>query len=212
VPNDGKLAELRKLYSGRVPIIYHGSISEDRGLLLMIRGMRILKRSHPEIVLVILGDMGERLRARAKRLISEYHLSQQVNLLGWIPHHEIVNYISVAKVGLVPLLRTKKFMKNIPLKQFEYMACGVPVLGADLPPISAYILTAGSGKVFDPASPEAFAAGVLEILSDEYEWERMSMAGRKAVHEHWNWHSMEAKLHKVYEKFTENGAPGRQRE
>jgi glycosyltransferase involved in cell wall biosynthesis len=88
------------------------------------------------------------------------------------------------------------------------MACGVPVLGADLPPISSYILAAGSGKVFDSAIPEAFAAGVLEILSDEYEWERMSMAGRKAVQEDWNWNSMEDKLFKVYEKLKDSGALG----
>jgi glycosyltransferase involved in cell wall biosynthesis len=193
------MTELRKRYAGRTLIIYQGSMSEERGLFQMIAAMARLKRPRPDILLLLLGEMTGRLRDRALRRIQKEGLEEQVALLGSVPHTDMVNYISISKIGLVPFLPTAKYRKNIPTKQFEYMACGVPVLGADLPPITSYLGRAGSGKVYDSTDAGALAAGVLDMLDDEAGWERMSAAGKKAVQDFWNWDFMEIRLLKVYE-------------
>ena len=56
----------------------------------------------------------------------------------------------------------------------------------------------------DSTKPEALAEGVIEILRDEQEWERMSEAGRKAVKERWNWEEMEKRLFNIYEELLRN--------
>ena len=80
------------------------------------------------------------------------------------------------------------------------MACGVPVLGANLPPIASYITASGCGKIFDSTRVESLANGVIDILQDKSEWKRMSEAGKKATREMWNWDKMEKKLLAVYEE------------
>jgi glycosyltransferase involved in cell wall biosynthesis len=103
-------------------------------------------------------------------------------------------------LGLVPLQPTEKYMRNIPIKVFEYMACGLPVLGADLPPIARYIEESGAGRVYDSTSVESLAANVLDMLANEAELARMSKNGLRAVRERWNWERMEARLLEAYDE------------
>ncbi|MDQ7786440.1 MAG: glycosyltransferase family 4 protein [Thermodesulfovibrionales bacterium] len=197
--NKERIAELNHSYEGRIPIIYQGSMAEDRGLFHMIEAMDILKSVRPEVLLILAGNMSDALSRRVHSMIKSKSLHKQIDVLGWIPHKDIVNYITIAKVGLVPLLPTEKFKKNIPIKQFEYMACGVPILGANLHPIASYVLKAGCGKVYDSTRPDALACGVMELLEDEQEWRRMSESGKRAVRDLWNWDEMEKRLLRVYE-------------
>jgi glycosyltransferase involved in cell wall biosynthesis len=199
VADKGKVSQLRERYNNRTPIIYQGSMSEERGLFHMIAAMKIIKSKREDVILLLIGQLMGSLLEKVNDLIKKNSLEKYIEIVGWLPHKEIVNYISISRVGLVPFLQTKKFLKNIPVKQFEYMACGVPVLGSDLPPIASYINEARCGKVFDSRSPEALAFGVLGILKDEAEWKRMSEAGVKAVRNLWNWDKMEKALFQVYE-------------
>jgi glycosyltransferase involved in cell wall biosynthesis len=203
VPDGDKLAELKKRYNGRIPIIYQGGISRERGLFQMIDAMKILKAGMPEIILLLVGPINDGLLEEAKSKIVENSLNDSIEIVGSVPHKEVVNYVSISKVGLVPLLPTRQYLKAIAIKQFEYMACGVPVLGAKMPLIESYIKASGCGRVYDSTSPEALASGVMEILSDESEWKRMSEAGREAVKNLWNWDEMEKRLFAVYEELLE---------
>ncbi|RJO60420.1 glycosyltransferase [candidate division WS5 bacterium] len=201
-PDENKLFHLRQRYNGRIPIIYQGGMSADRGLFKMIEAMQLLKNKRPDIILLLAGEMSGELFKRAKEEIQQKGLSNSIDILGWIPHEDVVNYMYVSKIGLVPLLPTKKYTKNIPIKQFEYMACGIPVLGADLPPISSYVISSGCGRVYDSTSSEALAFEILNILEDESGWKRMSEAGKAATQNWWNWGKMEEKLFFVYNELT----------
>lgn len=199
IPDKKKLSHLTKRYKNKTPIIYQGGISLDRGLFKMFEAMKILKQKRPDIILLMVGKMSDELLNQSREYIRNFGLQNNIDIVGWVPHEDIVNYIHVSKIGLVPLLPTKKFLKNIPIKQFEYMACGIPVLGADLPPIASYINSSGCGRVFDSTNPHALVAGIDTILGSELEWRRMSEKGKRAVQYEWNWDIMEKKLFAVYE-------------
>lgn len=204
IPDDNKVAQLRDHYEKRVPIIYVGGMDENKGLFQMIRAMEILKSRRPDIILLLVGPMNMNLQKRVNREIKERKIQDHIEIIGSVPHIDVVNYISVAKIGLIVNLPTKKWHKNIPIKQFEYMACGVPVLGANLPPIASYVTAAGCGRIFDSTSVEALASGVIEILHDDTEWKRMAEAGKRAVQCLWNWDKMEMRLFDVYGRLLRN--------
>lgn len=204
IPDEDKVAQLKKRYEGRTPIIYNGGMDKNKGLFQMINAVKILKNRRPDIILLLLGTIEGSLREIVDKEIVDNNIQNSVELLGFKPHVDIVNYISISKVGLIANLPTKKWHKNIPIKQFEYMACGVPVLGSDLPPVASYINEAGSGRVYDSTSAEALADGVLDILKDESEWERMSESGKKATQDKWNWDEMEKRLFAVYKELIRN--------
>jgi glycosyltransferase involved in cell wall biosynthesis len=200
-PDPEKIAGLEAAYRDRTPIMYVGSMSETKGgLFLMLKAMEIVKHQLPDVILLLVGWVEEDTLQRMMTVIEERRLQDCVKYVGSVPHEEVVNYISVARLGLIANLPTPKWQKNIPIKQFEYMACGVPILGSDLPPIASYVKAAGCGMVFDPTSAGALAAAVADMLKDRDEWNRMSEAGRKAVRDLWNWEKMEAELFSVYEE------------
>ncbi|MBI5739843.1 MAG: glycosyltransferase family 4 protein [Nitrospirae bacterium] len=199
VSDEKKVSELGRKYKDRIPIIYNGGFNENKGLFLMIRAMEIIRKSNPEVLLLLLGRADGNTRLKIDEEIRRRNVEDGIEVVGWVPHRDVVNYISISRVGLIANLPIRKWRKNVPIKQFEYMACGVPVLGSDLPPVANYVKAAGCGKVFDPASAEALAQGIIDILKDEDEWRRMSESGRKAVREMWNWDAMEERLLNVYE-------------
>jgi glycosyltransferase involved in cell wall biosynthesis len=199
MPDEKALAVLKERYRGRIPILYQGGITEDRGLFQMIKAMEILKAENAAIILLLVGPVEECLLQMAKSEISRRGLESHVDMVGSVPHREVANYMLISRIGLVPLMPTVKYMISIPIKQFEYMACGVPVLGSNLPLIASYVKAAGCGRIFEPHRPEALAAEVMAIIEDEKEWRRMSEAGKKAVRELWNWDRMEERLLSVYD-------------
>ena len=192
--------KLEKHYNGRTAVIYEGGFSVERGLFKMIEAMRYVKAARPDVILLLVGKLDDQLRLRAEQEIARNQLEQNIDIVGWVPHEKIVNYISYSKLGLVPLQPNQKFFKNIPIKQFEYMACGVPVIGANLPPIAFYINEGQCGQVFDSTDSKSMADAVLRILNDEVRRIRMSKAGRLATRDRWNWSEMEKRLYSVYQQ------------
>ena len=193
-----RVAELRRDFVGRRVLIYQGTMSRERGLFHMLDGMRWLKEAMPEVLLLLVGLKDADLRSQAEEQIRRDRLGDHVAILPWVPHTEIPAYITLADVGLACLQPNPKFNKNIPLKVFEYMACGVPVLAANLPAIAHFIADSGAGVLYDSTNAQAFAREVQRMLADAAGREAMAKAGRAAVAREWNWGEMEKRLLAIY--------------
>ncbi len=203
-----RLDELRREYAGRRVLIYQGTMSRERGLFHMLDGMRRLKEDVPAALLLLVGLKEPDLRAQAEAQIARDGLADHVAILPWVPHADVPAYVALADVGLAPLQPNPKFNKNIPLKVFEYMACGVPVLAADLPAIAHFIADSGAGVLYDSTDAAAFAREVKRLLADDAGRAAMAQAGRAAVARLWNWGEMEKRLLAAYAGL-ENGVRAR---
>ena len=194
------VSDLAEAFRSRRVLIYQGTMSEDRGLFHMLDGMCILKDNVPEALLLLVGLNNVRLRAQVDQQIQRDKLVNHVMIIPWVPHNEIARYIEVAEIGLVPLQPNIKFNKNIPIKVFEYMACGIPLLGANLLPIDYYLSQSGAGLVYNSTDANSFANEVKSMLNNREMCELMSKAGRESVERLWNWGEMEKLLLKAYDK------------
>ncbi len=192
--------EHRDLFADHSVITYEGTMSPDRGLFHMIRAMPGILARRPDCRLLLIGLKDDGLRHRVLILADELNVREAVFIVTWVPHVELHRYLRRSRVGLVPLQPVQKYKRNIPIKLFEYMACGLPVLAADLPSIRPYIDQSMAGLLYDSTSPDALAASVLRMLSDEDGLRCMGENGRRAVQEKWNWDKMEVELFKAYDE------------
>ncbi|MCB9472476.1 MAG: glycosyltransferase family 4 protein [Candidatus Delongbacteria bacterium] len=206
VPDPERVDQIRAERSGRRLLIYQGSMGIDRGLLQMIESMDAVRRTHPETLLLLVGNLRPALRTNVDRLIAELGLKDHVECVGWVAHSDVVNWIAAADLGLVPFLPVEKYRKNIPVKQFEYMACQLPVIGADLPPIRRFLDTSAAGVLYPAGDRPALQECLLNVLADPSGMTRMGKAGRKAVEEHWNWDRMEVVLLDLYREILSSAA------
>lgn len=201
-PAQERLLSLKNRYDGRRCLVYVGSMAEERGLYLMLEIVALLREKVPNVTLLLVGQLDDSQRARVARTIREKALELNVDAVGWVPFGDVVNYIAISEIGLIPFLRTAKFMKNIPQKQFDYMACGIPVVGTDLPPISQYVGEAGCGRLVSQPRPEEFANVLVSLLGNDEERRIMGLRGRQAVAEKWNWDKAEERLLAAYDELN----------
>ena len=189
---------IARRYAENRVIIYQGTMSRDRGLFHTIQATARIKDSIPSIKLILLGAMDASLRKEAEQQIEAFDVRKHVDIISMVPHQEVFDYIRIAKIGLIPFLPVGQFLQAIPVKLFEYMACGAPVLGADLPPVAYYLKESGCGRTYDSRSVDALAQGVVDMLADEQTLRHMGAGGARAVREHWSWRRMEEVLLEAY--------------
>jgi glycosyltransferase involved in cell wall biosynthesis len=204
-------AQVPQRYQTRTIAIYHGTMTEDRGLFHMLRATRLVATQKQAFLLMLIGLQEGDLKRRALALIDELKIGDHVEIMPWIPHVQMAAYLRMAKVGLAPLQPIPKYYKNIPQKIFEYMACGVPVIGADLPTIAPFVRRADAGVVVDCVRPELLANAIMRLLEDDLAWNKMSQNGRRAFIAEYNWESMEKRLFSCYEELQRrwSGEPER---
>lgn len=121
-----------------------------------------------------------------------------VNDLGWLDRTDIRSLLSRVRVGIVTLLPTPNIIESLPIKMFEYMAAGVPVVASDFPLWKEIIERNQCGVCVDPRDPVAIAAGIRSILDDSDRAEQMGNNGRRAVLEKYSWEREERNLLSMY--------------
>lgn len=113
-------------------------------------------KSNPDLVLLLIGD-GETL-PRVKEIVNQYDLSGQVVLTGNVPHGEIIDYVSAMDFSVLP--SSNEY--GSPMKMFELMGAGVPLVAADYPPVVEILENGKDGWLF----PQGDFDTCIELLID----------------------------------------------
>jgi len=201
------LEKERKGYEGRIPIVYQGSMGRERGLFHMLESLEILREREPRILLRLVGLNNQKLEEEVAIIEREKGLSDNLEIVSWLPHRKMAYVMKSSVLGLIPWQPVEKHKKNIPIKLFEYMACGLAVVAAQLPSIEEYMGRVKVGEMYDSTNSKDLAETVLRLLSDEESLTEMGENGQRAVREAWNWKKMERVLWKVYQELgKDNGA------
>ncbi|MEW9093563.1 MAG: glycosyltransferase family 4 protein [Clostridiaceae bacterium] len=179
--------------------IYCGGITEVRGVFQILEAINIGKKHNDDFKVAFLGPIWDNdLKQRILNYINNNNLQDNVDFLGKVPHDKVPNYLVNSKLGLVTLLPIKKFYKNIPIKQFEYMAYGLPVIGSNLPPIKQFVGKYNCGKLINPLKPEEIWEAMKFILSNKEIYNKYSNNSINAIENNLNWDIMGKKLLQIY--------------
>jgi len=144
-----------------------------------------------EIKLVVVGGEG-RLEENVN-LCKKYGISDRVVFTGMVPYSQVPKYISAVDVCLIPFKINSITKKALPLKLFEYMACGKPVISVELPGVKRL-----AGNIVAYASHvEEYKERIIELYRNEELRNEMGEAGRRLVEENYNWSRMIERLEKI---------------
>lgn len=113
-------------------LFFMGWLYNFSGLKEVALEMAKINEKEPNIKLLIVGD-GDAFND-LKKVREEYNLDNQIILTGKQPYEKIPEFISAADICLLPAYATEKIMQDIvPIKMYEYMAMGKPVITTKLP-------------------------------------------------------------------------------
>lgn len=159
--------------------MYVGHLYGWKGVGVMIDSAKLLQHNSNVLFVVIGGDEEERSEYSAK--IKNESIGN-VLLLGHKFKKDIPQYITSADVLILPNIATTEESVNYtsPIKMFEYMASGVPILASDLPSLRE-VLNEGNSVLVKSGDPQALATGIEKILSDTELCERITRNANRDV-------------------------------
>jgi glycosyltransferase involved in cell wall biosynthesis len=103
-----------------------------------------------------------------------------------------------------PALQSAGFFWS-PLKIYEYMAAGLPVVTIDLPPLNEAVRTGREGLLYPQGDVAALADALFHLLHDPTKARQMGAAARLRVVECYSWQRHCAELERVLLGMTTDG-------
>jgi len=177
-------------------VCYVGGIAKIRGIMEVVKAMEYVKG-------VKLNLAGKFVEVDVENEVKSYSSWNSVKEYGFVGRQEISDILRRSKAGIVTLHKIPNYKEALPVKMFEYMAAGIPVIASDIPLWQNIIDDAKCGICVDPYSLDDIAGAINYIISHPKEAERMGQNGKKAVIEKYNWAIEERKLLEVYEELTQ---------
>lgn len=177
-------------------IAYVGGLEKIRGIQEMVRAVELL---NIDICFTIGGNFSQ---TDFERVIKNEIGWKKVSYLGWLDRKEIKEILEESIAGLVTLHPTINYLDSLPVKMFEYMSAGLPVIASDFPLWQEIIDGYRCGICVDPLNPNNIAEAIYYLVSNPREAEQMGRNGQKAVMERYNWGVEEKKLFQFYSPMT----------
>lgn len=144
-----------------------------------------LARRHEGLQLVIVGDGP--LRETLSSEIAKRGLASRTVLTGALPQEEIPALLREFAAALAPYPRPEHPFYFSPLKLFEYMACGAPVVASALGQIADIVRDGETGLLCPPGDTDALEAACDRLLSDPALRRRVGLAAAREVGERYTW-------------------------
>lgn len=113
--------------------------------------------------------------------------ADRVRALGSVGYAEVPGLLANAVCALVPKNAVRGEDGYSPLKVFEAMSCGVPVVVSDFPGQADVVRAADCGVVLPPDVPAAWAKAVARLAADPEGASAMGRRGRAAVEAEHSW-------------------------
>ena len=142
-------------------VVYTGGLLAWKGVELLVDAAREL----PELTFVIAGGMDAdvaRLRDHAAGL-------DNVRLDGFQPPARIATYLAAADLGVIPNRSTPAISARYtsPLKAFEAMAVGLPLVVSDLPSLRELFTDGEDARFFAADDADDLARAIAAVMGDD---------------------------------------------
>jgi glycosyltransferase involved in cell wall biosynthesis len=153
-------------------VLYAGQLYPWKGVDVLVEAMTRV----PTGQLVILGGLlGEADMERVRALVAARGIASRTEMPGSVPHAQVAEEIRRASVVVVPFLRTLMSERHTsPLKAFEAMAAGRPLVVSDLPSIREFLRDGENALLVPPGDPEALSGAIARVLGDAGLAERLA--------------------------------------
>lgn len=166
-------------------VVFFGGLTRWHGVPVMIEAAALPDwPSNVKLVVIGQGQESERLQQAVKK-------NNNIVVLGHMPYKSIPAYVANAIAGLVMISDPDNRSSTgvFPLKLFETLSAGVPVIVSDLPGQADFVREHNCGIVVPVDDAAVLARAVAHCAEKPSEARKMGTAGRAAVLAEHSWES-----------------------
>ena len=189
-PPDPKLVA-----QGKTAVVYAGTLESYQGIDILLEGVSQLAAQRDDFALIIAGGSDEQV-ARFKAMASELGAAEHVQFLGQIIPRDARYLAANADVILSP----RSSGTNTPLKTYEQLACGVPLVATRIYS-HTQVLTDDLAVLVEPTA-EGMAEGIKSLLDDPTLGPKLVKAAQAHYAEHYARPVYTQKLNRLLELVT----------
>jgi glycosyltransferase involved in cell wall biosynthesis len=166
-------------------LFHAGQISKSKGLDMM-RGLSELPEAYSDVRLTIVGGVNPDFTAQFETYKRRSNVD--IELVEYLPHDQLLAALEEADVGICTIQSSIRDYQNAhPVKIFEYLAMGKPVVATELEGIKRIVRHGYNGYTYPAGDTSRFAELIVELYEDEEALAAMTENARESVQEfHWS--------------------------
>ena len=180
-------------------LCYAGLINFERGILTILKATERFAELHQDmkIILKILGkfqfaDEENKFNSLIKK--KKNIIIERVN---WTTYDKISDNLTDVHICLDLRDRNYIYRNSLPIKIFEYMACGKPFIYSDIQPIKDELNVKDFGILVNPDNLEEIINAIEKYQSDRELLNIHSQNSRREIEDNRNWETESKKLIKL---------------
>lgn len=167
-----------------------GSFYRYQGLSYLLDAMTLIRQACPDARLLLVGDgtAAAELKAQAAHL----GLTPSIQWTGRVPYERVPYFIGAMTVCVAPFRGDRG--ETSPVKIFDYLACGRPVVASAIPCVEAAFPVQSGVQLVPPNDSAFLAAAIMALLNDPAACAAMGTEGRRFVERRFSWAQIVASL------------------
>lgn len=167
-------------------ICFVGSMRRWHGIDIAIKAMKILVSLRSNINLLVVGE-GKR-KEEYQDLTNKLGLNCSVIFTGKVHYEEIKYFLGASDICIFPSRDIKRNRYGLaPLKVFDYMAAGRPIVTTNVRGLKELIQDNGVGLVAGSDNPKEFAEEILDLIKDKKKMVSLGRRGRYLAENAFSW-------------------------
>ena len=180
-------------------VCFVGNLAPWQGTEYLIQAAPHILKECSDVRFLVVGD--GKMRGEMENKALQLDVFDQFIFTGMVPYEQVTYYINASTICVAPFIiaRNEKIGLS-PLKMYEYLACGKPVVASDIPGVRHLLNMSDSGVLVEPENSEELAIAILRLLHNEELRKGMGMRGRKYIVENHSWGAAARKVADVCER------------
>jgi len=180
-----------------VPIVgFIGSCYSYHGVQHLIKAAKLVLQKKPETKFIIAGDGAQ--RQEWMELTKSLHISNSFQFPGAVPFDKAPVYINSFDICVAPWdVEKLKYVGLSPMKFFDYLACGKPVIASPVMGVKEIISKYHCGVLVDVRKTNEFAQSIINLLDNSKYCNELGKRAREIALQHFTWETASRKIEKV---------------
>jgi glycosyltransferase involved in cell wall biosynthesis len=179
---------------GVFTIGFVGTLKAWHGLVLLVEAFALLHRRQPQTRLLIVGDGPERENMAAD--LAARGLAATAQFTGAVPPGQVPALLASMDVAVAPYPKLSNFYFS-PLKVYEYMAAGLPVIASRIGQLETLIEPEANGLLVPPGDSGALCAALERLQREPELRHRLGQAARALVLRDYTWRAVAQRIFRL---------------
>ena len=184
-------------------LVYSGVMAPKRGVDIMIEALPYLPEAHVALVVPDpAAPFVAGLRARAETL----RVGTRLHVVPYVPHDQVVDFLSSADAGVIPIHHYPNHEIALITKFFEYAHARLPIIVSDVRAMADTVRRTGQGEVFVAGDLDDYVRAARAVLADTKRYR--DAYETPGLLDGWTWEAQAAVLDAVYAGLTGPASTG----